>query len=129
MATSFLFFSDSGTSPLTIRRASPSTMAVFPTPGSPISTGLFFVRRESTCMTRRISSSRPMTGSMLPRRAASVRSRPYFSSVWYLPSGFWSVTRCDPLTCCSACKSRACVMPASFSIRAAGAAKPVSASR
>ena len=27
-------------------------------PGSPISTGLFFVRRESTCITRRISSSR-----------------------------------------------------------------------
>ena len=30
-----------------------------------MSTGLFFVRRESTWMTRRISSSRPMTGSML----------------------------------------------------------------
>ncbi len=35
-------------------------------PGSPISTGLFFVRRESTWITRRISSSRPMTGSSLP---------------------------------------------------------------
>ena len=33
----------------TIRCASPSTMAVLPTPGSPMSTGLFFVRRESTC--------------------------------------------------------------------------------
>ena len=31
-----------------------------------ISTGLFFVRRESTCITRRISSSRPTTGSILP---------------------------------------------------------------
>ena len=49
-----------------IRRASPSTIAVLPTPGSPISTGLFFVRRESTCITRRISLSRPMTGSILP---------------------------------------------------------------
>ena len=27
-------------------------MAVLPTPGSPISTGLFLVRRESTCTTR-----------------------------------------------------------------------------
>jgi len=44
--------------------------------GSPISTGLFFVRRLSTWMTRRISSSRPMTGSSLPSSAASVRSMP-----------------------------------------------------
>ena len=39
---------DSGTSPLTMRCARPSTIAVLPTPGSPISTGLFFVRRAST---------------------------------------------------------------------------------
>ncbi len=71
---------DSGTSPLTMRSARPSTMAVLPTPGSPISTGLFLVRRESTCMVRRISSSRPITGSSLPFRAASVRSRVYFFS-------------------------------------------------
>jgi hypothetical protein len=72
--TSVLSRSDSGTSPLTMRWASPSTIAVLPTPGSPMSTGLFFVRRESTWMTRRISSSRPITGSSLPRRARSVRS-------------------------------------------------------
>src|SRR5438105_3803507 len=42
-----LFFRPSGTSPLTIRCASPSTIAVLPTPGSPISTGLFLVRRCS----------------------------------------------------------------------------------
>ena len=36
----------SGTSPETIRWASPSTIAVLPTPGSPISTGLFLVRRR-----------------------------------------------------------------------------------
>ena len=36
----------SGTSPAAILRASPSAMAVLPTPGSPISTGLFFVRRD-----------------------------------------------------------------------------------
>jgi hypothetical protein len=40
-----LFFSDSGTSPATMRWARPSTMAVLPTPGSPMSTGLFLVRR------------------------------------------------------------------------------------
>ena len=45
----------SGTSAATIRRASPSTMAVLPTPGSPIRTGLFLVRRERTWITRRIS--------------------------------------------------------------------------
>ena len=40
IATSRLFFSDSGTSPLTMRRARPSAMAVLPTPGSPMSTGI-----------------------------------------------------------------------------------------
>ena len=74
-ATRSRFLSESGTSPLTMRCARPSTMAVLPTPGSPMSTGLFLVRRDSTCMTRRISSSRPMTGSSFPFRAASVRFR------------------------------------------------------
>ena len=92
----------SGTSPSTMRRASPSTIAVLPTPGSPMSTGLFFVRRDSTWMTRRISSSRPMTGSSLPLRASSVRSRPYFSSAWYCSSGFSLVTRWLPRTSLSA---------------------------
>ena len=73
-ATTRLFLRISGTSPETMRCAKPSTMAVLPTPGSPINTGLFFVRRERTCTTRRISSSRPMTGSSLPRLANSVRS-------------------------------------------------------
>ena len=40
-----LFFKVSGTSPLTIRCAKPSTIAVLPTPGSPIKTGLFLPRR------------------------------------------------------------------------------------
>ncbi len=40
--------SESGTSPSTTRWASPSTTAVLPTPGSPMSTGLFLVRRDST---------------------------------------------------------------------------------
>ena len=61
-----------GQSPSTILMASPSAIAVLPTPGSPIRTGLFLVRRESTCMQRRISSSRPITGSILPADAASI---------------------------------------------------------
>ena len=85
--------SDSGTSPSTMRSANPSTMAVLPTPGSPISTGLFFVRLDSTWITRRISSSRPMTGSSLPDLASAVRSRPYFSSDWNVPSGSSVVMR------------------------------------
>ncbi len=74
----------SGTSPEMIRCASPSTIAVLPTPASPRSTGLFFVRRHSTCTTRSISRSRPITGSSSPSLASSVRSRPKLSSagVW-----------------------------------------------
>src|ERR1700678_87787 len=72
--------SDSGTSLETIRWARPSTIAVLPTPGSPIRTGLFFVRRESTWVTRRISAARPIKGSSVPCSAISVRSRPKRSS-------------------------------------------------
>ena len=74
-ASTFLSLRLSGTSPCTMRCASPSTIAVLPTPGSPISTGLFLVRRDSTWMVRLISSSRPITGSSLPLAAASVKSR------------------------------------------------------
>ena len=45
-----------GTSPQTIFCARPSTMAVLPTPGSPMSTALFLVRRQSTCWTRSSST-------------------------------------------------------------------------
>jgi len=55
-------------------------MAVLPTPGSPMSTGLFFVRRARIWMTRSISCSRPMTGSSLVSRASWVRSRANSSS-------------------------------------------------
>ena len=84
-----------GTSPATMRWARPSTTAVLPTPGSPMSTGLFLVRRDSTCTTRRISASRPITGSSLPSRARAVRSTPYFSSAWKVASGSAEVT-CGP---------------------------------
>ena len=76
----FLPFKVSGTSPSTIFFASPSMIAVLPTPGSPMSTGLFFERRESICSTRLVSSSRPMTGSIFPSSASLVKSSVYFSS-------------------------------------------------
>ena len=59
-------------------------MAVLPTPGSPMRAGLFFVRRDRIWMTRSISLSRPMTGSSLPARAASVRLIPSWSTVGVL---------------------------------------------
>ena len=76
----FLSLRLSGTSPRTIRSASPSAMAVFPTPGSPIRTGLFFVFLDRIRMTFRISESLPMTGSSLCSRANSTKSEPYFFS-------------------------------------------------
>ena len=79
---SCLFFRFSGTSPRTIRCAKPSTMAVLPVPGSPMRIGLFLLRRLKICRTRRISSSRPITGSSLPVRASSTRLRAYLPSAW-----------------------------------------------
>ncbi len=72
--------SPSGTSPRLIRWARPSTIAVLPTPGSPTRTGLFLVLRDRIWITRRISASRPMTGSSLPAAASATRSVPYLSS-------------------------------------------------
>src|ERR1039458_6922196 len=89
--------SDSGTSPSTILGARPSTIAVLPTPGSPIRTGLFLVLRLRTWMTRRISSSRPMTGSSFPSSAVSVRSLPKRSS-GVCSSSFWGAL-CAPGRC------------------------------
>ena len=109
----------SGTSPLTMRIARPSAMAVLPTPGSPISTGLFLVRRLSTWMQRRISSSRPITGSSLPDRAASVRSRAYFFSASYFSSDV-AVSAVRPLRSSEMAFTNAPVVaPAAFSASAA----------
>ena len=90
----------SGTSPLAMCCARPSTTAVLPTPGSPISTGLFLVRRERIWTTRWISFSRPMTGSSVLLRAAAVRSKPSWSIVgvrldWRAPAPAPAV--CGPL--------------------------------
>ena len=72
------FLKLSGTSPDTILCAKPSTTAVFPTPGSPIITGLFFERLFKICIVRRISLSLPITGSSLFCFASSVKSVVYF---------------------------------------------------
>ena len=74
--TTFLSRRFSGTIPPAICWAKPSTMAVFPTPASPISTGLFLVLLHKTWVILRISASRPTTGSISPFLAISVRSRP-----------------------------------------------------
>ncbi len=65
--------STSGTLPSLILRASPSAIAVLPTPGSPTRSGLFFCRRQSTWMVRWTSLSRPISGSILPSRALRLR--------------------------------------------------------
>ena len=77
--TTRLFSRISGMLRSTIFWARPSTMAVLPTPGSPMSTGLFFLRRDRIWMTRSISGPRPIIGSSWPWRASSVRSRPKWS--------------------------------------------------
>ena len=63
-----------------MRRASPSTIADLPTPGSPISTGLFFLRRLKICARRSISFSRPTIGSKRFSAAARVISVPKLSN-------------------------------------------------
>ena len=93
-------------------------MAVLPTPGSPMSTGLFFVLRERMRVTARISESRPMTGSSLFWRAISTRSTPYFLSASYWDSGESVVTRWLPRTSLRAASTDAVSRPAFCRIRA-----------
>ena len=70
---------ESGTAPSAICPARPSTMAVFPTPGSPIRQGLFLVLRLNVWISLRISSSRPIQGSSFFSLASAVKSRLYCS--------------------------------------------------
>ena len=79
--TTLLFFTVSGTIPVTIRCARPSTIAVLPTPGSPVRHGLFLVLLLKIWISLAISLSLPTTGSSLPSSAISVRSRLYWSRV------------------------------------------------
>mmetsp|Transcript_139455 Transcript_139455/g.353660 ORF Transcript_139455/g.353660 Transcript_139455/m.353660 type:complete len:216 (-) Transcript_139455:417-1064(-) len=78
-------WSNSGTSPDAIICDKPSAIAVLPTPGSPINTGLFFWRRARIWIVRSISALRPTRGSIVPSAAAFVKSFPNSSSVAVLP--------------------------------------------
>ena len=124
-----LFFRLSGTSPLTMRCARPSTIAVLPTPGSPISTGLFLVRRCRIWMQRRISSSRPMTGSSLPAFARSVRSSVYLARACLWLSSVWEEIFSPPRTSSIAFSSAPFVTPAFFRILPVSPLSPAAASR
>ena len=68
--------STGGMSSLAILIAIPSTMADFPTPGSPTSIGLFLRLLPRIWITLWISSSLPTSGSSLPSFAAFVMSYP-----------------------------------------------------
>ena len=81
-------------SPLTMRCARPSTIAVLPTPGSPISTGLFLVRRGAPAGAPDFLVATD-AGSILPSRAAWVRSRALSSA-----SGRSRPTRYRPYAPC-----------------------------
>ena len=76
IVTTLLSFNISGTSPVAIFCANPSTAAVLPTPGSPIKHGLFLVLLDKICTTLSISSFLPITGSNFPSFAFLVKSSP-----------------------------------------------------
>ena len=81
IATTRLLSILSGTLPATIACAMPSAIAVLPTPASPSSTTLFFVRRERICIVRSSSLVLPITGSRSLARANAVKSRPNALSI------------------------------------------------
>ncbi len=120
----------SGTAPSTIAWARPSTIAVLPTPASPMSTGLFLVRRLRISIVCSISSARPMTGSSSPLRARSVRSVPNLSSIGVSDAAA-SVVSCCVVTppavtdSRTPCVSASAVTPASASTCPAGASWPM----
>jgi hypothetical protein len=77
----------SGTSHFMIFCARSSAIAVLPTHGSQIRTGLFLVLRERIWMALFDSSSLPITGSSLPSSASLVMSLPYLAKASRLISG------------------------------------------
>ena len=97
-AITFLLVKISGTRPFAISCAKPSTMAVLPTPASPIKTGLFLVLLQRICITLIISFSLPMTGSRALFFAISVRSRPND----LIALNFWSDFSGSAGFCCGA---------------------------
>ena len=70
-----------------MRKAKPSAIALFPTPGSPIKMGLFFFLRLRTWLTRSISFALPTIGSRRPSSAMRVKSLPKLSSTGVLDFG------------------------------------------
>ena len=68
----------------TILRANPSAIADFPTPGSPMSSGLFFFLLLKIWDTLSISLWRPIIGSSFPSEANNVKSLPKLSSTGVL---------------------------------------------
>ena len=93
-----LFRRFAGMEPSATRCARPSTTAVFPTPGSPVSTGLFLVRLDSTWITRSSTSSRPIIGSYAFSATRLVMSVPNFSKAESPSSGASSAVSsgCSP---------------------------------
>ena len=65
-----------GTLPSIMRWARPPTIVVFPTPESPIKTGLLRSLSINVCIKRRSSFSRPIRGVSCFRLACLVKSRP-----------------------------------------------------
>ena len=68
-------------------------------------------------MARRISSSRPITGSSLPMRARSVRSMQYFFKASRCPSASALLTLSPPRTAATAASKLLRVSPASLTVR------------
>ena len=81
----FLFLRVLGTIPLTIILASSSTIAVLPTPASPIKIGLFLHLLHNTSKSLLISSSRSITGSNSLFLALSVKLTPSSSINIFFP--------------------------------------------
>ena len=92
-------------------------MAVLPTPGSPINSGLFLVLRDKICNTRLISSSRPITGSSLPFFASSLRLRAYLFNALKVSSPLDEVTFWPLRMPSIPVFNPSCVIPASFNKR------------
>ena len=114
-----LDFKFSGTSPRIMRIANPSAMAVLPTPGSPINTGLFLVLRDKICNTLLISSSLPITGSNLPSLAIWFRFIANFFSELNWFSSVCELTFAPPRKAIMALSKSPRLMPESFNTLAA----------
>ena len=78
-----LFTNLLGTSPLAIASAKALTIAVLPTPGSPIKAGLFLLRLFSIWIIRSSSTSLPITLSRFPCLAFSVKFSPKVSRYFF----------------------------------------------